>query len=283
MSVVTYEESTENTEKNLNSYVGQPRCAKCQSYQIIEYNGERVCRSCGRIHSICFDFDTFGVSQKLTGSGYHRGFYFNERVSRWACGEPPIDDDIWQIILEETTRNGHIYGTINADTCNRTLIGKILRNVVITKEMALKHQSKKFKCQLLTKKRFYDKYYEKWKTIRWRLTGAKPLLPSHQLVNTVKQLFVAAQEPFERHRHHWKCDGRPKCGRYFKCWHNFINYDYTIRIFLQICDQRYGFTNAYELFKDEFTLASKKIITNKLRPMMQKICNDNGWKMPEKD
>jgi hypothetical protein len=149
--------------------------------------------------------------------------------------------------------------------------------------MATKHQSKKFKRQLLTKKRFYDKYYEKWKTIRWRLTGEKPLLPSDKLVSRVKQLFVASQEPFERHKHHWKCDGRRKCGRYFKCWHNFINYDYTIRIFLQICDQRYGFVNSYELFKDEFTLASKKIIANKLRPMMVKICNDNGWKMPDKD
>lgn len=283
MSVVIYEDRSKPPANNLTNYIGHPKCRKCGSFNLIEDNGERVCRSCGRVHGLCFDFDNFGVAQRLSGSGYKRCFYFNERCSRWTCVEPKIHDNIWEVIRQETVDNKHLYGNITANNCNRTLIGKILRNVKITPELAMKHRSKKFKMQPLTKKRFYDKYFEKWKTIRWKLTGAKPLLPSHQLIQKVKELFAAAQEPFERHRHHKKCDGRPNCGRYFKCWHNFINYDYTIRIFLQICDQKFGFVNSYQLFKDEFTLASDKIVKKKLRPMMTKICADNGWKMPELD
>ncbi len=282
MSVVTYETTRDSNLTQHTAYIGQPKCKNCESYQIIEDNGEFVCRSCGRVHSCCYDFDTSLLRLGNDSNGYKRCFYFNERCSRWACVEPEIHDDIWEVIHEEAL-NEERYGKITANNCNRALIAKILRNVKITKELSVKHKSTKFKRQLLTKKRFYDKYFEKWKTIRWKLTGQKPLLPSNQLVRKVKELFAAAQEPFERHRHHQKCDGRPNCCRYFKCWHNFINYDYTIRTFLQICDQKYGFVNSYELFKEEFPLASEKIVRKKLRPMMTKICIDNGWKMPEND
>lgn len=287
MSVVTYDNlavglSSVVSNLTTRSYTGERRCSNCSSLQIIEDGGELVCRSCGRVYGCTYDFDTLVSQMGNDSNGYKRCFYFNERCTRWACVEPKIHDDIWQIIREEAS-NKQLYGTITAGTCNRALISKILRNVKLTPEVSIKHKSHKFKKQLLTKKRFYDKYYEKWKTIRWKLTGEKPILPSHQLIERVKGLFAAAQEPFERHRHHERCDGRPKCCRYFPCWHNFINYDYTFRIFLQICDQKYGFKNSYELFKDEFPLASQKIVKNKLRPMMTRICQDNGWKMPELD
>jgi hypothetical protein len=252
------------------------------------HNGEYVCRSCGRVQGPTYDKN---ISIQFLGNnsnGYKRIFYFNERASRWACSEPKIADDIWELIVAEarstSTKNPEKpkYPGIRKG-CNRQLIGKILRNVIISPVLAEKHRSKKFKKQPLTKKRFYDKYYEKWKTIRWKLTGDVPVRPSHQLVECTKSLFVAMQEPFEIYKHHKSCDGRRNCQKYFKCVHNFLNYDYVFRICLQIAEKKHGFEGAYRLFKEEFTLPTEKILNRKLRPLMASICAYNKWEMPDKD
>jgi hypothetical protein len=208
-------------------------------------------------------------------------FYFNERISRWGCSEPKIHPEIWTLIEQEAKKK-KIYGDLSC-FCNRKLISKMLRNIRITHEMSVRFQSKKFKCQLLTKKRFYDKYFEKWKTIRWKLTGIKPITPSYELIEKMKVLFNACQHPFEMFRHASDCDGRKKCYKYFYCMHNFINYDIMIRWLLQICENAHGFDNCYNLFKDEFPKISKKVIDNKLRPCFEKICNYNGWAIPLHD
>lgn len=243
--------------------------------------GERVCRSCGLVLGCTYDTE-FHPSQCGSDSAtYQRIFYFNERCSRWFCGEPKIDSDIMEVILEEAKKK-ESYGDLKRN-CNRSLINRILRSVIITPEMSFKHKSNKFKKQPLTQKRFYDKYAEKWKTIRWKLTGVKPLMPSHQLVDHIKKLFVAAQIPFNLYRHHPRCDGRTRCEKYFKCQHNFTNYDYFFRQALQICDMKYGFKDSYATFKNEFPLVSKKVVASKLRPMFHKICEYNEWPIPTRD
>lgn len=259
------------------------KCKSCQSLQIVVDNGEYVCKSCGRVQGPTYDQNTSTRFLGNNSNGYKRIFYFNERISRWCCCEPRIAPDIWEVIHAEAVTklpDGNDKYPEVRSKCNRSLVGKILRNVTIDPILAEKHRSKKFKLQPLTKKRFYDKYYEKWKTIRWKLTGQTPIRPSHQLVETVKTLFLALQEPFEIFKHHESCDGRKQCQKYFNCVHNFMNYDYVFRICLQIAEKRYGFYNSYELFKEEFTLPGKKIVHQKLRPLMSKICAYNGWEMP---
>ncbi len=259
------------------------RCENCNGLEWIVDRGDSVCGCCGRVQGPSW-LDDFKPSQLPTDSNsYKRIFYFNERCSRWVCGEPSIPEDIWGLIENEVNGGPTKYGNIRL-SCNRELIGRVLRSIKIPNAIKIKYTSKKFKKQPLTEKRFYDKYYEKWKTIRARLTGVKPLRPSHQLVNRVKRLFVASQIPFEKYRHDPEnCDGRVKCDRVFNCKHNFTNYDYAFRIYLQICDDSYGFVNSYETFKDEFPLVSTKVVKTKLRPMFEKICAHNEWKMPIKD
>jgi hypothetical protein len=172
------------------------------------------------------------------------------------------------------------YGDLKT-RCNRALINQILRNVELDDAFQERYRSKKFKKSKFTPKRFYDKYSEKWKTIRWYLTGIKPITPSYELGEVMKKLFGATQEPFEIFRHHESCDGRQKCEKYFPCQHNFLNYDYTMRWLLQMAEIMYGFKGSFRLFKDEFPLVSDKVVEGKLRPMRDKICIYNQWDIPQ--
>ncbi len=257
------------------------RCKRCDGNDMVLDHGESCCRTCGLVDRLTFDHEFHPTQFGSDSATYQRIFYFNERCTRWGCCEPTIAPDIMALIQAEATDEKK-YGNLKS-TCNRTLINRILRSVNITPELSMKHRSRKFKMQPLTKKRFYDKYAEKWKTIRWQLTGVPPLLPSHQLVDRVKRLFVAAQIPFNNFRHHIRCDGRQKCEKYFKCQHNFTNYDYFIRQALQLADAKYGFQNSYETFKHEFPLVSPKVVSTKLRPMFHKICAYNEWPIPPRD
>lgn len=258
-----------------------PICKRCHSQQIILDRGEKVCNQCGLVYGVSYDVEFYCTRFTSNSPSYRRIFYFNERCSRWLACEPIIHPDIWGLIAKEA--NDKIkYGNLKK-TCNRKQISQILRSVNIPEEMQFKHRSKKFKMQLLTKKRFYDKYFEKWKTIRWKLTGIKPITPSHQLVAKVKDLFQASQIPFDTLRHKEICDGRGDCEKYYGCEHNFTNYDYAIRWYLQICDLMHGFESSYNDFKYEFPLVSKRVIKKKLRPMMTNISTWNNWPVPQYD
>lgn len=258
----------------------EAQCKSCKSKQIGVDGGERVCYGCGRVQGPTYDHEMSAVHfcKKNT---YKRIFYFNERVTRWGCVEPTIHPTIWGLIKKEATKRVK-YGDLE-NFCNRKLVGIMLRNVKINAKISHAFRSKKFKKQPLTKKRFYDKYFEKWKTIRWKLTGLKPITPSQDLIERMKQLFIACQIPFEMFRHAGDCDKRKKCYKYYYCMHNFINYDLTMRWLLQICEHKHGFDNCYALFKDEFPLISKKVIDKKLRPVFEKICIYNDWPIPTMD
>jgi hypothetical protein len=253
----------------------QPICKKCKSLQIALHNGEHVCRDCGRVDRPSYDFECSIYQLGNNSNGYKRWFYFNERCTRWSCCEPRIHPELWDLIKTEAQKES-VYGDLS-ETCNRTVINQILRAIDIPPEVSENHRSKKFKKQLLTKKRFYDKFSEKWKTIRWRLTGTKPIKPHHDLVNQCKVLFLALQDPWEKYRHHSTCDGRRKCERWFKCLHNFLNYDYVFRVLLRVCEERHGFVGCYGMFKEEFILPSKNIIKNKLKPLMFQMCRELKW------
>jgi hypothetical protein len=252
-------------------------CKRCYSNRLGDSgNGDIVCFSCGLVAGRVFaDSPEFECFRAKT---YKRVFYFNERCSRWLCSEPKICADAWNVIYKAAKK--YIKrNTVNEFT--RRDVSKILRSVKLTNTFMEKHRSKKFKKTKMSKKRFYDKYSEKWKTIIWKLSGKMPILPSKKLVDMMKHLFAACQKPWDIFRHVSNCDKRHNCDLYFDCWHNFINYDFIFRKLLQICELKFGFKDVYDLHKQEFPNVSKKIRDEKLRPMFKKIANYNQWPCPD--
>ena len=256
----------------------QGLCRRCFSNRLGEsHSSEYVCFSCGLVQGSTFDHDTDWTLYRT--KTYKRIFYFNERCSRWTCEEPSIDNESFSLI-QQSAKDFISKEGKNFKGYTRTLINKILRSVKLTPDFKKRHQSKKFKKTLMSEKRFYDKYSEKWKTIIWRLTGKKPKLPPQKLVDLIKTLFNACQYPFELYRHAPECDRRFECEQYFLCWHNFINYDFIFRKLLQVAEIKFKWIGCYKLYSDEFPLVSKKIRDNKLRPMFLKICHYNNWPCP---
>lgn len=265
---------------NVHSTPSWDICKRCYSNRLGDNMcGDFVCFDCGLVQGVA-DFDEQPVFAYYREKTYKRIFYFNEKCSRWLCDEPQIDEDAWRLIYA----SAKVYfkeKSRRSDSITREDVNKILRSVEITPFMAEKLKSHKFKCTKMTKKRFYDKYSEKWKQISWKLTGIKPTFPSKALVDKIKQLFLACQKPFSIYRHDAMCDGRHRCDHWFQCWHNFINYDFVFRKLLQICELKFGFNDVYRLFKDDFILVSKTTRDNKLRPMFKKICEYNQWPCPD--
>jgi len=258
------------------------RCRNCSSYKVGPTNNdiEYVCYDCGRVHSCIFANEVTAEFTKKPRT-YSRKFYFNERVKRLCTTEPAIPTDIWALI-ELESQNLAKYG--ESKTFNRRTVSRILKSVKLPEFIVKRYTSKKFKKTPLTQKRFYDKYYEKWKTICVHLTGRSAHLPSRGYTNILKVLFNATQIPFDLMRHEQRCDGRIDCESYFDCWHNFINYDYIFRKLMQIAEHKIPlFKGNYEKFKNEFPLVSKKVRRDKLWPMFKKICLYLNWPIIKDD
>jgi hypothetical protein len=252
-------------------------CERCKGYRIGPNRcGELVCYACGMVKGPSYENE---VSHwfLVTKHTYKRIFYFNERCARWTCTEPSITPDIWQHIILEAKKFGN-YGHIN--TFVRGTISKILRNVNLPSKLIRKHKSQKFKCNEMTKKRFYDKYFEKWKTILERL-GKKVRIPSLKLVLLLKELFPHTLIPFEYYRHSPNCTKIHNCSKYYGCLKNFINYDFVFRMLLIVAEMKFGHVGCYDEFKDDFPLVSIKIRKTKLHPIWNKICNYNQWPFTE--
>lgn len=253
-------------------------CQNCQSFDVglDKFNTTYVCYTCGRVAGPFFADLPHHSLINLRYPTYQRVFYFNERLARWSCQEPPIHVDMWNLIKNEASKE--IYQPLGRPT--RLKIRSILRSVNVPMKLQIKHRSQKFRRTLMSNKRFYDKHYEKWKLISWGLSKKKPPLPNPALVALFKNLFVACLISFERYRHDNDCDGRHKCDLYFDCWHNFINYDFVFRKLLQVAELKFHYGGVFDLFKNEFPLVSKKIRDKKLRPMWKKICSDHDWPCP---
>lgn len=252
-------------------------CRRCLSPRIGDGGrGDFLCFDCGLVQGHIFE--SAPDWNHFRSKTYKRVFYFNERCSRWFCEEPVIADDAWEVIYASAKifldkHPAHI-------RIDRSAVCKILKSVELTPEFMKANRSRKFKKTLMSKKRFYDKYSEKWKTIVWRLTGKTPAVPPVQLVRLVKDLFGGCQKPFEQSKHATNCDRRHNCDKYFDCWHNFINYDFIFRKLLQVAEIKFKWIGVYNQFKHEFPLVSKKVREKKLRPMFQTICEYNGWPCP---
>jgi len=255
------------------------QCGRCFSTRLGPNRcDEMVCYDCGVVKGPTLEGEVT-VDFILAAKTYKRVFYFNERCARWTCNEPRIEDDIWLFIKAEGSKSD-VYGP--KKNFKRETISKILRNCKLSFPIITKHKSRKFRCNPLTRKRFYDKYYEKWKSTLERF-GVKVKIPDHTLVDFIKNLFMACLNPFELFRHNEGCTKVFKCSKFHGCMYKFINYDYIFRKLLQIAERQFGYEKAFEQFKDDFVLVSKKIREKKLKPIFQKICLFNDWQYYEDD
>lgn len=254
-------------------------CSQCGNTRIGPSNisGEYVCYDCGRVSYTLMEHELFLGATSFFKT-YQRIFYFNERIKRWCCEEPSIPKDILYYIKYESSKPQ--YG----ERVNRRTIGQILKSVNLPKCVSKKYKSQKFKCTLLTKKRFYDKYFEKWKTICCFLTGEETNIPDSGYTDYIRELFICCQPPFEIFKHKENCDGRLHCYKKFGCWHNFINYDFIFRKLMQIAEiKKPEYSGNFEKFKDEFPLVSKKIRDTKLKPIWKNIVEYLDWPNIEDD
>jgi len=142
-------------------------------------------------------------------------------------------------------------------------------------------RSKKYKRNPMTTTRFYNKFYEKWRTISWVITGKKPRIPHHMLVRRLTFMFDQMQHIFERLRHVDECDGNYECDKYYGCKHNFLNYDFVIRKLLQVAELKYGWHKCFDRFKNDFPITSEHIRETQLRPFFKKIADELGWPCPK--
>lgn len=252
-------------------------CKRCFSKNIIIDNGEYVCRTCGMVCCPSMEGeDTLGYNIGFNYQRYKRMFYFNERCARWMLCEPFIPKDIMDLIKIEANKDPW-KSYISSGRCSRKIICRLLRSIKLPEELCEKYKSKK-NGALLTQKRFADIYGERWKKIAGILTHTPPIIPSHGLVQKVKDIFNSCQYPFDMYlKHSTKCDTLPGCSKRCGCNHNFPNYDYFIRFFLQVAEMKHGYRNAFNLFKNEFPLVSDRIVQQKLRPLRNKICLFNEW------
>lgn len=260
-----------NRYNHLRAFNG---CQRCYSLEVgpDQCGGELVCYKCGLVCRRIYEGE-IDIMALYTPKTYKRLFYFNERCKRWRCEEPSIEADILFLLEDEYHSNPSKYTPL----CKGN-VSKLLRSVELYPYYQNKFRSVKFKKNLLNRKRFHDKYFEKWKTIIWKLTGHHPPIPDTRLVSTMKRLFKSTQIPFEKFRHSDKCDGRGSCEKYFDCWHNYMNYDWLMRKLLQIAEIHCGFIGVFEVFKHDFTLVDESIRVRKLHPMWKNICRYLSWR-----
>lgn len=274
-----------NIRPQIAKGIGEKICKNenCKSKQITEYSGEWVCKACGRVQRQCIEGEGIrkigDYHNSLVGTtGYKRKFYFHERCVRWICQEPPIPKEQLQLILKHA--NSPKWKDRLQRRCSRKNISKLLHDIDLPVELSLKFKSRTTN-RPLTSKRFININIEKWKSLQYHITKIQPVIPSPELVECVKRIFYSCQIPFDEViKHGRNCDKKPKCYERSKktgCRHNFPNINCFMRFALQICELRYGFKDAFYIFKNEFPLISDESVIKKLRPFFLKLCQYNEW------
>lgn len=144
------------------------------------------------------------------GRTYKRKTYFNERISQWLMAEPRIDDDDWFLICEEwQTRCIVKYGQRTVIPTRRQLRRRNLQPIrgsrVPTREDircilgscdALKENDPWAED---SETHFVSKYYEKWLTIRYKLSGVgtRAYQVDHCVLEMLEDDFARVEKGFE--------------------------------------------------------------------------------------
>lgn len=261
-------------------------CGALDDYVEDLTRGELICKSCGAVNSERMCMDTPSLTQRdIVFKTYKKIHHFSERMSQFCCTEPPIPEDLRDVITSTHVAllltDDSYTEKFNEQPYNQHLIRKVLRSVKVTPEIEEKHKSQKFKFRPFTHKRFFEKFNEKWKSIAAFLSDTEPKIPSLDLICTLKRLFNLLQKPFQILRHNDKCDGKTaKCHKVFACRYKFYNYDYVIRELLFYCQHTLKMKGVYDTFKHEFSSLSKRK-KQQMDIEFQNLMDYLGWDWPK--
>ncbi len=267
------------------------KCRRCGRVLVMDRNDYYlVCTGCGLTKETALSLVStykINVSRNFTKvpicqRTYKRINYFNERLARLCNIEPHIQPIPWFIIKMESLNTAK-YGDLSVK-CTREDVGKVLKSVNVPPHYQFILRSRKYRKNLMTNRRFFNKFMEKWKTIMVRLTGRKTPIPSTDLLNFLRFAFMKLQSRFEDVRHKKKCDKKTKnCDKIHGCLYNFVNYDFLIVKLLQIAELNFGFKNVYNTFKDFLPMLSLTARKVKLRPVFKEMIRPFRWKCPDNE
>jgi len=206
-----------DSEPGLRRIAGCTVCSNCGSSNLVVNEEFRmVCRSCSFIN------EYYWANHYHKKSTYKRITHFNERLAQLFLVDPPMAEELYELVENEAYSPAYP----NFEQLSKEDFRKICRSIKVPKHLQEKYRSTKFKMRPLTD---MNRFVEKWLTLRYKMSGVKPVLPPASVVDEMRTRFVQLQVPFEMIRHKPKCDGRtPKCHHVYKCRHNFINYNFTI-------------------------------------------------------
>lgn len=215
-----------------------------------------------------------GPCKRSRSAPYKRITYFSERISQWAQCEPEIPEDDWHWILDAYnewcfTNKGRYPRVLPTPAQLRTTSVQIPGTFLLTKEEVRSllvlvetrdySQFIDFEDDRPKVGHYVKKYYEKWLTIRWRLSGERSMaceVPDWVFAE-LKSMFQALQPAF------WQCIYDTSSRK------SFPSYNFVICRLLDLL----GFSECNVDFPCLKTDAKRK----KLQEYWHRICKFMQW------
>lgn len=207
-----------------NSFV----CGQCGATDcVVNREFHTVCNGCGSVVATGCDFDADERVRLL----YKRVFYFNELISLFCLGDPPIPAELLDLLKTA-------YSKRTWPRLERAQVHELCRSVSAVRDKKIPscfhvklplEYSRKFAAK--TGRLLYDlrKYGEKWRRIKYELTGERPPIPSANCIDTLRMFIANVSRIFESIRHCSECPGTTNCHKHYPCRHNIINSNYILK------------------------------------------------------
>jgi hypothetical protein len=260
-------EKQEAMETMLESLRGMGVCRHCDSPSLVVTREQHhVCTACGRVNDYAHDYS--GFLQKAMQDSYERISHYNERVAQWFLVDPPVPDEIYELIEDKAfDPDSPAWEDLTKEDFRH-----ICRSIELKDDMKEQFRSKKFKQRRLEN---LNRYVERWCSLKYRLCGVKPATVDANTLAKLREKFIQLQMPFERIRHKPDCDGRRKCHKHFKCRHNFPNFNFTFIKLLKILFEDDKLVE--EHFLPVFPQLKTKSKVRQLEEMWSKLMHFVGW------
>ena len=205
-----------------------PTCNGCGGYDFVlcYREGNHVCSECGFVQLEQVYQDAAKFVRRL--SNYKRIHHFHERISQLMLNESSIPFKHLDLISAAIIKSG-------ATVVDKCTIRKVLRSLNL------------------------QAYIEKWLSIVWHVTDARPPPLTQRVMIKLDLMFIALQGPFSR----CKSENRK----------NFLNYNYVFnRLFALLGLPEYGMF--FPLIKSKSKIAA-------LDDTWYRMCQELGWRCTE--
>lgn len=222
------------TKKRSSRLHEELRCEQCDSSNtfIDELHSDLVCGDCGIAAThVCegnLSYKEEQEHEKVFVYSYKRENHFNEWLSQFQA-------------QESTTIPEEVIAQLRAEFKKQKI--KDLKEITHAK------------VRTLLKKLRYNKYYEHVPYIANKLNGIRPPSMTHQLEETLRNMFAEIQAPFDKH-----CPSERK---------NFLSYSYVLYKFCELLGED-EFLPCFPLLKSKEKLYQQDVI-------WRKICKELRW------